>query len=52
MAEVVVVGLLTTTPLLQTNFLLDLMQMNFLPRYVFSIPSFEQTDPAFGGVAE
>ena len=39
-------------PLFHTNFFPDLIQVYFLPWYVFVVPCFEQTDPAFGGVAE
>lgn len=46
------VAFLTTTPLFQSNFFPDLMQVYFLPLYVLTMPCFEQTDPAFGGAAE
>jgi hypothetical protein len=38
------------TPLLQTNFFPDLVQVYFLPLKVFVIPCFEHFDPDFGGV--
>jgi len=50
--EGVELAFLTTTPLLQTNFFPDLIQVNFFPLEVFEIPCFEQIDPALGGVAE
>jgi hypothetical protein len=50
--EVVVgVGLESRTPLFQTNFLPDLMQVYFLPANVEVDPAFVQLPPALGVAA-
>jgi hypothetical protein len=45
------VGFLTTTPLFQTSFVPDLMQVNFFPLAVAVAPTFVHLAPAFGAAA-
>ena len=46
------VGLETATPLFQTNFFPDLMQVNFFPPNVAVEPALEQVAPALGDAAK
>ena len=44
-------GFLIATPLFQTSFVPDLMQVNFFPDAVAVDPAFVHFDPAFGAAA-